>query len=627
MKKNGIKSKKIWYRIGSMAISVILLLSGCSVKPQPLTTDEVTERVRSDKERMYAEQEPITGPITLSEAMARALKYDLDYRLKKMESALSMSLTQYANNDMLPNLLAKAGYSWRDRSSGGISESLITGRQSLEPSTSEERKHILSSAEFSWNLLDFGVSYYRAHQQANQYLIAEERRRKVVQNLLQDIQTSYWRALGAQRLEKQAQETLKKIEQALSIARTAEIERIISPKEALEYQRALLDATALLNQRRQDLAFAKNELAALMNVPPGVDFILAEEPERPLPQLPTDLLKLEEMALLQRPELREEDLKKRITAEETRKQLLSMLPSIGLNFSYNYDSNDFLYHQNWFQAGSSAAWNLLRLVALPDLKKAREDQIKTDEARRMALSMAILTQVRISINRYLLALEDFKFADKALQVDNRMMDYTRASVSAKLNTELEAIRAEARAILGAYQRTIAYAICQRAYAQLYNAVGFDAIPDTFEGDDLTTLTKKINEQLIKGNGVFPIHSNLFENIKFISIKLSNIDNVPINKTFIQTKINNMIKEYNLNIDDNKGLPIMFTLQRHTISKELEKITWNIELIDSDGKDNNKLSFTTTIPSNAQASTYEATLLAAVSETLPKIQNWVREQHN
>lgn len=121
---------------------------------------------------------------------------------------------------------------------------------SLRPSTSEERRHWLAGAEFSWNLLDFGVSYYRARQQADQFLIAEERRRKVVQNMLQDVRAAYWRALGAQRLSAQAEEVLKRANDALQRSRDAESQRIIPPVQALNYQRALLDATSLLNLRR-----------------------------------------------------------------------------------------------------------------------------------------------------------------------------------------------------------------------------------------------------------------------------------------------------------------------------------------------------------------------------------------
>jgi outer membrane protein TolC len=65
-----------------------------------------------------------------------------------------------------------------------------------------------------------------------------------------------------------------------------------------------------------------------MNVPPGTSFTVADNREAPLPQVPVDVRALEDLALAQRPELREEDLRKRITGDEARKQLLSMLPGI-----------------------------------------------------------------------------------------------------------------------------------------------------------------------------------------------------------------------------------------------------------------------------------------------------------
>ena len=68
---------------------------------------------------------------------------------------------------------------------GGIG--IIDREESLRPSTSQERERTLANLNFSWNALDFGVSYYRAQQKADQVLMAEERRRKVVQNVLQDV--------------------------------------------------------------------------------------------------------------------------------------------------------------------------------------------------------------------------------------------------------------------------------------------------------------------------------------------------------------------------------------------------------------------------------------------------------
>ena len=98
--------------------------------------------------------------------------------------------------DMLPKLMTDAGYRWRDNDSGGTSVGIEDRVVSLRPSTSEEREHLLADATFSWDVLDFGMSYYRAKQQADNVNIAEERRRKVLQNIVQEVRDAYWRALG-----------------------------------------------------------------------------------------------------------------------------------------------------------------------------------------------------------------------------------------------------------------------------------------------------------------------------------------------------------------------------------------------------------------------------------------------
>ena len=69
---------------------------------------------RSDRERMYLDQEPVRAPLTLEEAAARAIKYNLDYRLQLMESALQQGVLEVSQFDMLPRLTASAGYVTRD---------------------------------------------------------------------------------------------------------------------------------------------------------------------------------------------------------------------------------------------------------------------------------------------------------------------------------------------------------------------------------------------------------------------------------------------------------------------------------------------------------------------------------
>ena len=611
--------------IGMLPRSLIVLaaaavMAGCSVTPKALTPEEVQDRVKNDTARMYIEQEAIRAPISMEEAVARSLKYNLDYRLKKMESALALGLTDYASYDMLPQMVASAGYRNRSNDTGGYSVGILDGVRSENPTTSDERSRSLRGIEFSWNALDFGVSYYRARQQGDQFMIAEERRRKVVQNLLQDVRAAYWRALGAQRLNAQADDIVQRANLALARSREAETQKVIAPGLALAYQRALLDSTTLLNQRRQDLEFAKRELAALMNVPSGATFTLAEAAEVTLPAAPRDLARLEDMALLQRPELREEDFRKRITAAEANKQLLGMLPGISLNYGRQRDSNGYLFNNSWSEGGVSVAWNLMRLVAFPAMKKEQKYQEQTDEARRMALSMAILTQTRVSAERYRMALDDFKLADQASQVDTRLAAYTKASVSAKLESELEAIRTQARAVLGAYQRANAYANAHIAFGRLYNTVGFDPIADDFETNDLATLTQRVQAHMkATEKDAFALSSNLFGRAATVQLNLAGIPD-PVQQVRMKALVSELLARHDISIDAKDGKPL--TMAFHADNNNgLEKASWTLKVTDESGH-NQQARFATTIPANSRTSVYESSLVAAFNANLGDIKSWL-----
>jgi len=192
-----------YLRVIAYIVSISMLFSGCSISPQPLTEEEVKERVDADIAAIEAGAATVDGtPISLYEAIARALKYNLDHRLKVMEQALSSQQLDLARYDLLPQLTAKAGYNSRSEYDGSSSMSLLDGSESLVPSTSTEKDIRTADITFMWNVLDFGVSYYRARQQADRVLILEERRRKVIQNIVQDVRYAYWRAVSAERLIK-----------------------------------------------------------------------------------------------------------------------------------------------------------------------------------------------------------------------------------------------------------------------------------------------------------------------------------------------------------------------------------------------------------------------------------------
>jgi outer membrane protein TolC len=613
---------------GLLAGACALALAGCAVTPEPLKREEVRDRLASDQYLLYAEQEPIIGPIDVNTAIARALKYNLDYRLKLMERALATGLWDVSRYDMLPKVVASAGYATRSNDSGGTSVSIIDGRETLSPSTSQERNRWLANAEFSWNLLDFGLSYYRARQLADETLISEERRRRVIQNIVQDTRSAYWRAVGSQRLAKKADELLVRVAEALEKSRQAEAQGLLPPVQALAYQRALLDATTLLNIRRQELEFSKRELAALMNVTPGTDFTLADEREPDLPQPPRNIGELEEVALENRPELREEDYRKRISAAETRKALLSILPGISIDFAGRYDSNKYLYNQSWVDGGVQIFGNLMRLLAYPSVEKANELRLAADDARRVALSMAVITQVRVAIQRYELSLVDLDLAEQSTQVDTRLAQYARVALTTRVDSELELVRTEARALIAEFQRYASYANAQAAYGRILNSLGVDLLPDETADADVNTLAQAVADQIRQAErDTFPAQlAAVRRPIPAIKVQIENVAD-PALRAAAEEAVARALRRagYTVDAKDPNAWPLRMRFDLARAQAGVDRGAWEIRLERADGTLAGRGTYSSSLATQFRPSSMDAFTEAATVSQLRALDGWLREE--
>ena len=609
-------------------IGAITLFAGCAVVPEQLTDSEVRNRVNSDQALLYVEQEQVFKPISFEEAVARALKYNLDYRLKLMESALASGLANLSRYDMLPNLLANAGYASRNNDSGGNSVDIDTGQRTLTNSTSQERNRQLASAEFSWNMLDFGVSYFRAKQQADQYLIAEERRRRVIQNILQDTRASYWRAVGAQRLARDAEVLGERAKSALERSREAEAQGLLPPRDALNYQRMLLDAVALLASRRQELEFAKRELAALMNVTPGTDFTVVEGVEPALMPVPFNIAELEEVALSNRPELREEDFRMRITADEAHRQLVTLLPGISFTAGAQYDSNKYLYNNNWIESGVRVSFNLMKALSYPAMKDVQEAQKRNDQARRLALSMAILTQVRVSVERYRLALHDLDIARDSNKVDQRLASYARAAESTRADTELELIRAETRSLNSQYQRYSAYAAAQTAFGRIYNSIGLEVLPVNMETASVAELASVVADNLKNLEAeAFPRMDAYNTAIPPTRLKIelpTNLSGVESNT--IRQSVEKMLLRNNIVVLgslESTAPQLLMKLVQAPSRDGVRRVKWEISVNKDDGKQMGTVNYASTLIGGDSTKAITAFAEAATIANIKKIDQWLR----
>lgn len=470
-----------------------LVLGGCAIHPKPLTLEQRQATLAADSQSMFAQQAPVSGPITLDEAMARALKYNLDHRVKMMEQALAQRQLDLSSFDLLPQLTAAAGYTTRDNVLASSSQDIVTGQQSLVPSTSSEKNVRRADLGLSWNVLDFGVSYYGARQQADRVLAAEQRRRKVVQLLMQQTREAYWQAVGAQKLQARIEPLLAQAEQALGDSQAIEKQGLKDPLQSLGYQRELLSLVLQLEAIRDELAQAKPKLASIMNLEPGKPFELAPPDGFAEPQLAIAPEKMEETALLNRPELIEASYNERIGLNETHKAMAKLLPGIELSVGAHYDSNDFLVNNTWRDAGLRVSWNLLNLFGARRIKAAAQAQYDLAHEQRLALNMAVLTQVHVAYIDYTSRKQQFEWTQQLNAVEQRILEHTRNATAAAAQGKLNEIRAATGALMAELKLYQSYAAYQGAYGQMVATLGLDPVPATVASHDLPTLEQAIRD--------------------------------------------------------------------------------------------------------------------------------------
>ncbi|MBG6079083.1 outer membrane protein TolC [Rubrivivax gelatinosus] len=476
------------------ALAAGSVLAGCAVQPVPMTSDEARAALAEQRSVMFADQPALEAPLTLEEAAARTIKYNLDHRVKLMEQALSQRQLDLASFDLLPKLAADAGYSWRSNERASSSRDLVTGEQSLVPSTSSERVHDTAGLTLSWNVLDFGVSYYGAKQQADRVLVMRERRRKVVHQLMQQLRQAYWQAVGAQQVEGKIQPLLEMTRSALADSRRIEREKLLPPLEALNYQRQLLELVRQLEAVRDELAQAKPRLAAMMNVAPSLPFTLAAPEALPLPRLAVEPAAMEETALLQRPEMVEAGYQERISLLETKKALARVLPGVSIELGAQYDNDSYLVNNSWRETGLRVSWNLLNLLNYGNIRDAAQAQHEIARQQRLALSMAVLTQVHIAYRDLQGRQRQYELADELNQVDQGILEHTRNAAAASAQGQLAAIRAQAGAVMSELRLYQSYGALQNAYGQMLMTLGQDPLPDTLPAHDLATLRAAFAER-------------------------------------------------------------------------------------------------------------------------------------
>ncbi|HNA26133.1 MAG TPA: TolC family protein, partial [Nitrospira sp.] len=476
-------------------LGTMVFVSGCMVKPYVLTQDEIQSRVAKDRETLSTLQEPLSRPVDLYEAIARALKYNLDAKVKAMQAQLAHQQLNVAHYTLLPQLSANAGFDGRNSYSGGGAQSLLDGRPVLEPFTSSDKNVVSGNLALSWDVLDFGLSYVRAQQAADNVMIAEEERRRIAVRLVQDVRSAYSRAVSAERVLYRVKFLDESVGQALERAQQIVDKKLQTPLTPLNYRRDLLNIQREVQRLYRELSTARVQLASMMGLPPGTEYELAM-PQRTttLPVVNLNTEEMEEQALLLRAELRSIDYQKRINAKEARAVFLELFPSFKMSVGGYYSSNSFLLYQNWLGYASQVSWNLLSAFRVPAKLKAVEAHGQVLDAQSTALTMTILTEVHVGALQFAHASQEYLNAKSYHETQLAITDHTKNLWLTKSTNDLTFIRERVNDVLAEVRMDSAQSGVESAYATLMASLGEDAAPTGLDGQSVAQLADELRKQ-------------------------------------------------------------------------------------------------------------------------------------
>lgn len=483
------------YNIFPVLVLFSLLTVSCTIQTEPTTLGERSARAAVDKAALFGGQEEIIKPVTLYEAIARAIKYNSDQRVALMEQAIAYGIAETSSIDLLPQLAAGGGFATRSNRLAVSAKSVETGSQTLEESYIEDKTVRGAQLQVVYNVLDFGISYVNAKQASDKRYVSEEIRRKSVQQVVHEVRTAFWKAAAAQRIIEDMGVLIAAVQDELVRVNAGSVSD--KTTEQLKEQKKLLTALKSLTDLRNDILTAKAELSALMNLPPNAEFTLDIPPDMDNPKIVRDLgqIDLEHFALVNRPELRINDYEARIAALEAKKEMLRLFPGIEFGAGINYNSNSYLKNKNWADAGIGVTWNLMNLFSRPQAVRLAKSKEELERLRRLAMTMAVMSQVNISYLQLRQAAEGFEVANSLDKVNDGLWQKSFADKNKTAQERRETLFAAVDRLVSHLKRDFAYADYKGAESNLFVALGVDPLPRFIAQASIQSIAQTLEDNL------------------------------------------------------------------------------------------------------------------------------------
>lgn len=401
-----------------LELSALVCLTACQVTDTPLAISR-NENLQFDFKKIAENVLLPEGPLTFEDAAQIALTRNLDLQVKELEWEIQQEVATQEKLKMLPSLFVNAERSHRTKNLATTANSQLFGFIAT-PSTSVQKKVRRWDTTLTLSLLDFGISYYRSQAEQDRALVAYFQYARLQNNLVLDVAKAYWKAIATRKAAEGAKDILVRSRQLQETLEKEYVNRIISAIQSLKGQDQMLSFQLRLVSYEDQYYSAMAELAALMGMPANISFELADvQMEEPDVKLCID--ELEQTALENRPELYGADLDELVTLNEVRAAIVQLFPRADYFQGFHTNLDKFLIHHHWFIAGITVAWNLLGIPQQAVAVKGATVKNEMSRRARLALSVGIISQVRLAQLKYEETLELYRLNREANSVKQNLL--------------------------------------------------------------------------------------------------------------------------------------------------------------------------------------------------------------
>jgi len=476
------KSKKIGKtkRVGlksvlmSCCLFTAVALSGCAttaVQYNSTNVDEITDSTL----RPAAIALELKEPLSIDHVRSRTLKHNAEYARAQTDFIETVRTASTRGKDFLPQIYANTYGKWRNNmnASVGVKADDISGDMPKDFFTTQDRSSAVSDFTASWDLLEIGLSGFKANRRAITAYSEGEQNQYLCHKLMVDVENAYWRAVAFEQAEKKSSWLKARIDFAIDLSEQRIKENPDTKLQELMFQRELIDINRWYQSLYRSLISAKPDLARLMNLPAGTEFSLQSK------RLPSDLGGLEEQDIISlikqayqnRPEIRRALYTADLTELKNEEDLWRHLPALRFFIGGTNDTNSFILNQNFASAGANLSWDLLRLSQIGETKRKGKVDLAKEAHQTEILASAIMAQVMIAREQMRSLDYDLTLAWKALSVQSGITSDLSADVAAGDTAETYLVKEELMRELSYIREQMARAELHTAKARLQQSIG------------------------------------------------------------------------------------------------------------------------------------------------------------